>query len=87
MSPASKVDAARIPDDKADNASSSASPGQFGVSADAKLTTWAIDAARQASDIRPDVVARVKALLAAGKVGNDARRLADALIDSLITNE
>jgi anti-sigma28 factor (negative regulator of flagellin synthesis) len=87
MTPTGKVDAAKISEAKAAKASSSASPGQFGVPADAKLTSRAIDAATQASDIRPEVVARAKALLAAGKVGNDAHRLADALIDSLIKNE
>jgi hypothetical protein len=87
MTPTGKVDAAKIPGARAAKASSSASPGQFGVSADARLTTRAIDAAKQASDIRPEAVARAKALLAAGKVGNDAHRLANALIDSLIENE
>lgn len=31
--------------------------------------------------IRPDLVAHAKTLLAAGLVGNDARRLAEGLID------
>src|SRR3954469_4176594 len=85
--PAGKVEAAKIADAKAAKASSSASPDQFSVSADAKLASAAIDAVKQASDIRPEVVARAKALLAEGKIGNDAHRLADALIDSLIKND
>ena len=35
--------------------------------------------------IRPEVVERAKAKLAAGEVGNDAYRLADRMIDSLMS--
>ena len=55
------------------------------VSADARLLGQAVDAANQAPDIRQEVVERAKAKLAAGEVGNDAGRLADRLIDSLLS--
>jgi flagellar biosynthesis anti-sigma factor FlgM len=84
--PAGKIDAARTSDAKAAKASSAAGADQFSVSPNAKLASSAIDAATKTSDIRPEVVARAKALLAEGKVGNDPHRLADALIDSLLKN-
>lgn len=55
------------------------------VSADARLLGKAVDAAAKAPEIRQDVVERAKAKLAAGEIGNDANRLADRLIDSLLT--
>ena len=55
------------------------------VSADARLLGQAVDAASKAPDIRQDVVERAKAKLAAGEIGNDAARLADRLIDSLLS--
>lgn len=54
------------------------------VSADARLLGKAVDAAAKAPEIRQDVVERAKARLAAGEIGNDANRLADRLIDSLL---
>ena len=54
------------------------------VSADARLLGQAVDAAAKAPEIRQDVVERAKAKLAAGEIGNDANRLADRLIDSLL---
>jgi flagellar biosynthesis anti-sigma factor FlgM len=86
--PAGKVDAARTADAKAAKAGTAAAGSdQFSVSADAKLASSAIDAVSKAPDIRPEAVARGKALLAEGKLGNDPDRLADALIDSLIKNQ
>ena len=55
------------------------------VSADARLLGQAVDAASKAPDIRQDVVERAKAKLAAGEIGNDPARLADRLIDSLLS--
>jgi flagellar biosynthesis anti-sigma factor FlgM len=55
------------------------------VSADAVLLGKAVDAAAKAPEIRQDVVERAKAKLAAGEIGNDAGRLADRLIDSLLS--
>lgn len=55
------------------------------VSADARLLGKAVDAAAKAPEIRQDVVDRAKAKLAAGEIGNDPGRLADRLIDSLLS--
>jgi hypothetical protein len=55
------------------------------VSADARLLGKALDAAAKAPEIRQDVVDRAKAKLAAGEIGNDPARLADRLIDSLLS--
>ncbi len=55
------------------------------VSADALLLGQAVDAATKAPEIRQDVVERAKAKLAAGEIGNDPGRLADRLIDSLLS--
>jgi len=55
------------------------------VSADARLLGKALEAAAKAPEIRQDVVDRAKAKLAAGEIGNDPARLADRLIDSLLS--
>lgn len=52
------------------------------VSAEAQLANDAVKAAGDSSDVRPDVVARVKKLYDAGQVGNDPYAIADALIKS-----
>ena len=57
---------------------------QVTLSAGAQLATAAVDAAQKSSDVRPDVVERAKKLLAEGKIGNDAERLADSLIDATL---
>ena len=54
------------------------------VSADAMLLGKAVDAASRAPEIRQDVVDRARARLEAGEIGNDAGRLADRLIDSML---
>ena len=55
------------------------------VSADARLLGQAVDAASKSPEIRQDVVDRAKAKLAAGEIGNDPQRLADKMIDSLLS--
>jgi flagellar biosynthesis anti-sigma factor FlgM len=54
------------------------------LSKDLQLLQTATAAAQQAPEIRQDVVAKMRALLDAGQIGNDHERLADALIDSSI---
>jgi flagellar biosynthesis anti-sigma factor FlgM len=54
---------------------------QVRVSSDAQLASAAIAAAEKAPDIRPEAVARGRALLNSGKLGADAESLADKLID------
>jgi flagellar biosynthesis anti-sigma factor FlgM len=55
------------------------------VSADARLLGAAVAAADQAPDIRQDVVERARQKLEAGEIGNDPARLADRIIDSLLS--
>jgi flagellar biosynthesis anti-sigma factor FlgM len=52
------------------------------LSNDVQLVKAATAAAQQTPDVRQDVVDRMKALLDQGQIGNDANRLAGALIDS-----
>lgn len=58
---------------------------QIRVSAEAQLANEAVKAASDSkSDVRPEVVARAKAALDAGKIGNDANAIADSLISSML---
>ena len=43
-----------------------------------------MEAANDAPEVRPEAVARGKALLESGKLGSDPARLADKMIDSLL---
>lgn len=58
------------------------------VSSDAKqaqgLVADAVKAANALPDIRPDAVARGRALLESGTLGADAGKLADAILDDLL---
>lgn len=54
------------------------------LSPDLALANQAVQAVGTASDIRPEAVARAKALLERGEIGQDLDRLADKLIDSLL---
>lgn len=54
------------------------------VSKDAQLMTSALKAAQDAPAIRQDVVERARQALEKGEVGNDSRKLADKLIDTLL---
>lgn len=60
------------------------SADQVRVSTTGQLAAAAAAAANEASDVRPDAVARGRELLERGELGRDAERLADALINSLI---
>lgn len=55
------------------------------LSSDAKLMAAALTAASAAPSVRTDVVEAMKQKLAAGEVGNDSGRLADRLIDDLLS--
>ena len=55
------------------------------VSSDARLMSSALQQAQKAPAIRQDVVERARQKLAAGEVGNDPQRLADRMIDSLLS--
>jgi flagellar biosynthesis anti-sigma factor FlgM len=54
------------------------------VSSDAQLVANAIRAAEDAANVRPEAVERGRRALESGTLGNDATRLADRLIDSLL---
>ncbi|MGE3276373.1 MAG: flagellar biosynthesis anti-sigma factor FlgM [Vicinamibacterales bacterium] len=55
------------------------------VSAEGELVASALRAAGKSPEIRQDVVDRARQALAAGEVGKDAGRLADSLIDHLLS--
>lgn len=54
------------------------------VSADAQLVAGAVQAAHDAPSVRPEAVERGRRLLESGSLGQDAVRLADRMIDSLL---
>jgi flagellar biosynthesis anti-sigma factor FlgM len=55
------------------------------VSSDAQLMSSALQQANKAPAIRQDVVERARQKLAAGEVGNDPERLAERMIDSMLS--
>ncbi len=57
------------------------------VSPAAQFATNAINKSNETPDVRPEVVARAKQLLADGKVGDDPYRLADSLIDHALDSQ
>ena len=60
------------------------SADQVKLSTTGQLAAAAAQAANDAPEVRPDAVARGKALLDSGELAKDAGRLADKLIDSLL---
>jgi hypothetical protein len=59
-------------------------PDAVRLSGDLKLADEAVRAAAVPTEVRPDVVARARALLQSGELGRDLPGLADRLIDSLL---
>ena len=57
------------------------------VSADATLANDAVKAANETPDVRADLVEKMRALLAAGELGQDAGAIADSLIDSMAADK
>jgi flagellar biosynthesis anti-sigma factor FlgM len=55
------------------------------LSADARLADDAVRAVSRAPEVRQDVVERVRAKLDSGELGKDLYRLADKMIDSLLS--
>ena len=53
------------------------------LSDDLRLATQAINAIATPPDVRPDAVARGRALLASGDLGTDAQALADRMLDAM----
>jgi flagellar biosynthesis anti-sigma factor FlgM len=72
----------------ATNASKGTTPAnladQLTLSPEAQLLKAAADAASGQPEVRADLIERMRALLADGKLGDDAARLADALIDDVL---
>ena len=62
----------------------SASTEAIDLSSDLRLADEAVRAAAPGPGVRPDAVARARALLASGNIAADLERLADRLIESLI---
>jgi negative regulator of flagellin synthesis FlgM len=54
------------------------------LSPDSALANAAAKAAADSPDIRPEVVERMKKMLAAGELGSDAQALAESLIDRML---
>ena len=72
---------------KKDAVSAMPAPGdEVRLSTDGQLMQAALQAVKQAPDIRLDVVERMKAAMAKGEVGNDPHALADTLIDRMLGN-
>ncbi len=57
------------------------------VSDEARLRSEALAAAERAPDIRPEAVARGRALLESGRLGTDHAALADRLIEAALPPE
>jgi flagellar biosynthesis anti-sigma factor FlgM len=67
------------------SARSSVSSDRVEVSSDAQLLAAAIRAAEDAPAVRPEAVERARRALADGTLGRDSNRLADRIIDSLLS--
>ena len=61
-----------------------ASGDRVAVSSDAALANAAVKAANETPEIRTELVDRMRSLMKAGQLGNDAGKLADSLIDSML---
>jgi len=60
---------------------------QLTLSAEAQLLKAAADAAAADPAVRSELVEKMRALLAEGKIGTDADSLADSLIDDVVKNQ
>jgi len=60
---------------------------QLTLSAEAQLLKAAADAAAGDPAVRAELVEKMRALLAEGKIGTDADSLADSLIDDVVKNQ
>ena len=71
---------------KAAAAAATGKADQLTISPEAKLLKAAGEAAANDPGVRAELVEKMRALLADGKVGNDATRLAESLIDDVLKN-
>jgi anti-sigma28 factor (negative regulator of flagellin synthesis) len=86
-SAAGKLEAARLAEAKAKEQGARTGRDAVTVSPDVELAQKAIDAASRPAEVRPDAVARGKALLEGGTLGSDPAALADTLIQRLIDQQ
>lgn len=86
-SAAAKVDGGRVTSKNGKDSAGRANGDAVTVSPDVQLAQKAIDSASQAVGVRPEAVARGKALVASGTLGSDADALADTLIQRLIDGQ
>jgi len=64
-----------------------ATADQLTLSAEAQLLKAAADATTGDLAVRTELVEKMRALLADGKIGTDADQLADSLIDDVLNNQ
>ena len=57
------------------------------ISSDAALLARELEAVGHTPDVRSDMVTEMRDLLAQGKIGGDAERLADSIIDRLLEDQ
>lgn len=81
-----RTEATQSGSSKAGRAGQAGSGDQVRLSSGVQLASTAATAAASAPDIRQDKVERAKELLESGKLGNDANKLAEALIDRALIN-
>ena len=55
------------------------------LSSDARLMSSAVRAAERSPEVRQDVVERARKKMVAGELGRDVEKLADRIIDSLLS--
>jgi flagellar biosynthesis anti-sigma factor FlgM len=78
-----RLDRAATEASKPSTSAKTGSGDRVALSADAALANTAMKAATDAPAVRAEVVQKMRALLAAGKLGADAHQLADSIIDSM----
>jgi flagellar biosynthesis anti-sigma factor FlgM len=78
-----RVDADRTPATGSRATTTGPVTDQVTLSSDAQFLQAAEKAAQDAPNIRPDAVARAKALLEQGQVGTDLDALASSILDSI----
>jgi len=81
-----QTDAAHAGSSKAGGTGQAGGGDQVRLSSGVQLASTAATAAASAPDIRQDKVERARALLESGKLGDDADKLANKLIDRALAN-
>jgi flagellar biosynthesis anti-sigma factor FlgM len=79
-----RVEASRTAESRNTGAAGTSGVDTVRVSSEAQLASNAIAAVKQLPEVRPEAVARGRALLQSGTLGADASRLADAILKDLL---